>query len=108
MATMLNGAAVMDAAILLIAGNETCPQPQTREHLAAIEIMQLKNMIIVQNKIDLIKKADAVQQHKEIKEFVKGSTAAAEAPIIPVSAQLKINTDLVAQHIVTHVGYFCK
>ena len=39
MATMLNGAAVMDAATLLVAGNETCPQPQTSEHLAAVEIM---------------------------------------------------------------------
>ncbi len=37
MATMLNGAAVMDAALLLIAGNESCPQPQTSEHLAAVE-----------------------------------------------------------------------
>src|SRR3569833_2573013 len=41
MSTMLSGAAVMDAALLLIAGNETCPQPQTSEHLAAIEIMKL-------------------------------------------------------------------
>jgi translation initiation factor 2 subunit 3 len=48
MATMLNGAAVMDAALLLIAGNEPCPQPQTSEHLAAVEIMQLKNIIILQ------------------------------------------------------------
>ena len=40
MATMLNGAAVMDAALLLIAGNEPCPQPQTSEHLAAVEIMR--------------------------------------------------------------------
>ena len=57
MATMLNGAAVMDAALLLIAGNETCPQPQTSEHLAAIEIMKLKHILILQNKIDLIKEA---------------------------------------------------
>jgi translation initiation factor 2 subunit 3 len=28
MATMLNGAAVMDGALLLIAANESCPQPQ--------------------------------------------------------------------------------
>ncbi|CAM6098968.1 unnamed protein product [Calypogeia fissa] len=35
MATMLNGAAIMDGALLLIAGNEGCPQPQTAEHLAA-------------------------------------------------------------------------
>ena len=29
MATMLNGAAIMDGALLLIAGNESSPQPQT-------------------------------------------------------------------------------
>ncbi len=28
MATMLTGAAVMDAALLLVAANESCPQPQ--------------------------------------------------------------------------------
>ncbi len=55
MATMLNGAAVMDAALLLIAANETCPQPQTSEHLAAVEIMKLEHLIILQNKVDLIK-----------------------------------------------------
>ena len=46
MVTMLNGAAVMDAAFLLIAGNETCPQPQTSEHLAAVEIMRLKEILV--------------------------------------------------------------
>ena len=51
MATMLNGAAVMDAALLLVASNEPCPQPQTSEHLAAVEIMKLKNLIILQNKV---------------------------------------------------------
>merc|ERR1719248_416628 len=63
MATMLNGAAVMDAALLLIAGNEVCPQPQTSEHLAAVEIMKLDNIIILQNKIDLVTKDNAVVQH---------------------------------------------
>lgn len=48
MSTMLNGAAVMDAALLLVAGNESCPQPQTSEHLAAIEIMKLKHILILQ------------------------------------------------------------
>jgi translation initiation factor 2 subunit 3 len=57
MATMLNGAAVMDGALLLIAANETCPQPQTSEHLAAVEIMKLQHIIILQNKIDLIRRA---------------------------------------------------
>jgi translation initiation factor 2 gamma subunit (eIF-2gamma) len=37
MATMLIGAAFMDVAMLFIAGKETCPRPQTPEHLPAVE-----------------------------------------------------------------------
>jgi translation initiation factor 2 subunit 3 len=73
MATMLNGAAVMDAALLLIAGNESCPQPQTSEHVAAIEIMKLKHIIILQNKIDLIKEEAAHEHYRSILQFIKGS-----------------------------------
>jgi translation initiation factor 2 subunit 3 len=98
MATMLNGAAVMDAALLLIAGNETCPQPQTSEHLAAVEIMKLKNIIILQNKVDLVKPAQAEEQHEQIKKFVAG-TVADGAPIIPISAVLRYNVDVVCEYI---------
>jgi translation initiation factor 2 subunit 3 len=56
MATMLNGATVMDAAFLLVAGNKTCPQPQTSEHLAAMEIMRLKEILILQKMVNLAKK----------------------------------------------------
>lgn len=70
MATMLNGAAVMDAALLLIASNETCPQPQTSEHLAAVEIMQLKYIIILQNKIDLIKESQAREQYSQVRKHL--------------------------------------
>jgi translation initiation factor 2 subunit 3 len=69
---MLNGAAVMDAALLLIAANESCPQPQTSEHLAAVEIMKLQHIIILQNKVDLIREDAALAQHKDIQAFVKG------------------------------------
>ncbi|KAI0298470.1 translation initiation factor eIF2 gamma subunit [Multifurca ochricompacta] len=92
MATMLNGAAVMDAALLLIAANETCPQPQTSEHLAAVEIMKLEHLIILQNKVDLIKEAQALEHQKSIAAFVKG-TVAESSPIVPISAQLKYNID---------------
>ncbi|KAJ3417133.1 hypothetical protein HDV05_006992 [Chytridiales sp. JEL 0842] len=102
MATMLNGAAVMDAAILLIAGNETCPQPQTSEHLAAIEIMKLKHILILQNKIDLIKESAALEHHQSILQFVKG-TVADGAPIIPISAQLKYNIDAINEYIVKKI-----
>ena len=71
MATMLNGAAVMDGALLLIAANETCPQPQTSEHLAAVEIMKLEHLLILQNKIDLVDEGTAGTQHEAIKKFVQ-------------------------------------
>jgi len=98
MATMLNGAAVMDAALLLVAGNEPCPQPQTSEHLAAVEIMRLENIIILQNKVDLVKPDAALAQHEQIKKFV-AATVAGDAPIIPISAVLKYNVDAVCEYI---------
>jgi translation initiation factor 2 subunit 3 len=69
MATMLSGAAIMDGAILVIAADEPCPQPQTREHLAAAEVSGIKNLIIVQNKIDIVDQKRALESYKEIKNF---------------------------------------
>lgn len=93
MATMLSGAAIMDGAILVIAANEKCPQPQTKEHLMALNIIGIKNIIIVQNKIDLVTRDKMVEHHHQIKDFVKG-TVAEDAPIIPISAQQNINIDV--------------
>jgi translation initiation factor 2 subunit 3 len=98
MATMLSGAAIMDGAILVIAADEPCPQPQTREHLAAAEASGIKNIIIVQNKIDIVDETRARQSYQEIKNFVKG-TVAENAPIIPVSAQRGINIDVLLNAI---------
>ncbi|ERF77183.1 Eukaryotic translation initiation factor 2 subunit gamma [Endocarpon pusillum Z07020] len=102
MSTMLSGAAVMDAALLLIAGNETCPQPQTSEHLAAIEIMKLKHIIILQNKVDLMREEGAQQHHQSILDFIRG-TVAEGSPIIPISAQLKYNIDAINEYLVTKI-----
>jgi len=93
MATMLSGAAIMDGAVLVIAANEKCPQPQTREHLAALEISGTKNIVIVQNKIDLVSEKNAVKNYEQITEFVK-VTCAENAPIIPASAHHDINIDV--------------
>src|SRR3989344_1669189 len=98
MATMLSGAAIMDGAILLIAANEKCPQPQTREHLMALEIIGIKNIVIAQNKIDLVSDEEALESYKQIKSFVKG-TIAENAPIVPISAQHNINIDLLINAI---------
>jgi len=98
MATMLSGSAIMDCALLMVAANEDCPQPQTKEHLMALDICGIKNIIIVQNKIDLVSQEDALKNYKEIKEFVKG-TIAENAPIIPISAQAGVNIDLLVKTI---------
>ncbi|RLN12334.1 eukaryotic translation initiation factor 2 subunit gamma-like [Panicum miliaceum] len=102
MATMLNGAAIMDGALLLIAANESCPQPQTSEHLAAVEIMRLQHIIILQNKIDLIQESAAMNQHEAIQKFIQG-TIAQGAPVVPISAQLKYNIDVICEYIVKKI-----
>ena len=98
MATMLSGAGIMDGAVLLVAANEKCPQPQTREHIMALEIVGIKNIVIAQSKIDLVNNEEALENYKQIKEFVKG-TVAENAPIIPISAQHNINIDSLIQAI---------
>jgi len=97
MATMLSGAAIIDAAILVVAANEGI-KPQTREHFMALQAKGIKNIIIVQNKIDLVSKEQALKNYKEIQEFVKGSLAE-NAPIIPISAQQGINIDKIFEEL---------
>lgn len=89
MATMLSGAAIMDAAILVIGVNEGI-RSQTQEHLVALKAKKIKNIIIAQNKIDLVSKKQAINNYKEIKKFVRG-TIAENAPIIPISASQGVN-----------------
>ena len=98
MATVLTGASLMDGAILVIAANEKCPQPQTREHLKALEVAGIKNVVVVQNKIDLVTKDEALKNYEEIKNFLKG-TIIEDAPIIPISAQQKLNIDVLIEAI---------
>ena len=98
MAVMISGSSIMDGALLLISATEKCPQPQTREHLAALQIAGIENIVIVQNKIDIVTKERAIESHNEIKEFVKG-TIAEEAPIIPISAHHDVNLDILIQAI---------
>ncbi len=92
MATMLSGAALMDGALLVIAANERCPQPQTREHFVALDIVGVHDLVVVQNKVDVVTPERARESYREIKEFLKGSFAE-NAPIIPVSALHRVNID---------------
>ncbi|MBI2541181.1 translation initiation factor IF-2 subunit gamma [Candidatus Woesearchaeota archaeon] len=98
MATMLAGATIMDGALLIVAANEECPQPQTREHLVALQIIGLKHIIVVQNKIDLVSEEQSLKNHEQIKNFLKG-TQYENAPIIPISAQHRVGLDFLMQAI---------
>jgi len=97
MATMLSGAAIIDAAILVIAANEGI-KPQTKEHFMALQAKKIKNIIIIQNKIDIVSKEQALKNYKEIKDFFKG-TIAEHSPVIPVSAQQEINIDKIFEEL---------
>jgi len=92
METMLSGAAIMDGALLLVAANEHVPQPQTREHLYALDIIGVRKVVVAQNKIDLISSEAAAENYREIVEFLKGSPIAG-APIVPISANHRVNID---------------
>ncbi len=92
MANMLSGSALMDGAMLVIAANEKVPQPQTKEHLLALETLGIQQIILVQNKAELLSHKECMENYSDITKFVKG-TKAAKSPIIPISAQSGLNID---------------
>jgi translation initiation factor 2 subunit 3 len=98
METMLSGAAIMDGALLLVAANEKVPQPQTREHLYALDIIGVRKVVVVQNKIDLVPSEAAEENYRETVEFLKASPLA-NAPIVPVSANHRVNIDALIEAI---------
>lgn len=102
MAIMLAGAALMDGALLIIDASKKCPQPQTREHFMALTTIGVRNLVIVQNKIDIVSKERAKENYREIKDFIEG-TWAEDAPIIPVSALHKVNIDAVVWAIEKYI-----
>ncbi len=102
MANMLSGAAVMDGAMLVIAANEPVPRPQTKEHTMALQIMGVKNIVVVQNKLDLVSKKEAKENYEMIKEFLS-TTIYADAPIIPVSAVHRVNLQYLVEALYKHI-----
>jgi translation initiation factor 2 subunit 3 len=102
MATMLAGTTVMDGAILLVAADERVPQAQTEEHLMALQIAGVENIIVAQNKIDLLTDDQLKQNYEQIKSFLK-DTKYEDAPIIPISAEERVNIDYLLQAVQDHI-----
>ena len=102
MANMLSGSALMDGALLLVAANEKVPKPQTKEHLLALQTLGIQQIVVVQNKVDLLSYKEALANYQDITKFVKG-THAAKAPIIPISAQSGLNVDALIGSIESNI-----
>ncbi len=103
MANMLSGSALMDGALLLVASNEKVPKPQTKEHLLALQTLGIKQIVIIQNKVDLITYKESMSNYSDITKFVKG-TNAAKSPVIPVSAQSGLNMDALIGAIESNIA----
>ncbi|MDO8553634.1 MAG: translation initiation factor IF-2 subunit gamma [Candidatus Micrarchaeota archaeon] len=98
MTTVISASSILDGALFLIAANETCPMPQTAEHLIVLNLIGIKKVVVVQTKIDLVTKEKAQENYKQIREFLKGSVAE-NAPIVPVAANYNINIDRLVETI---------
>ena len=98
MTTMLSGAALMHGAVLVIAANEACPQPRTAEHLMALMLAGIKNIIVAQNKVDLVPKEQALQNYEQIKSFLS-ENGFENSPVIPTAANAGANIDYLIEAI---------
>lgn len=102
MTTTIAASSILDGALLVIAANEECPQAQTEEHLQVLDILGIKHVVVVQNKVDLVPKEKAIENYEQIKKFLKGSTAE-KAPIVPISANYNANIDKLIEAIEKHI-----
>ncbi len=81
---MLAGVGGIDLALLIVAANEGV-MPQTREHLAIVDLLEIRNGIVVITKKDLVDEELLSLVRMEIEELI-GATTLAGAPAVAVSA----------------------
>jgi len=81
---MLAGVGGIDAALLVVAADEGV-MPQTREHLAILDLLHVTHGVVALTKVDLVDEEWLALVQEEIAEHL-ATTTLAGAPIIPVSA----------------------
>lgn len=95
---MLAGVGGIDIALLVVAADEGV-MPQTREHLAILDLLGIENIIVALTKIDLIDDPDWIELVSLDVEDLLSSTRLNESPIIPVSAMSGDGLDTLVQTI---------
>ncbi|MCL5009840.1 MAG: translation initiation factor IF-2 subunit gamma [Candidatus Parvarchaeota archaeon] len=98
MTIMLSGAPLTSGAVLVVAANQTCPQPQTEEHLETIKIMGIKNLVVAQTKVDIVGAERAKKSKEEIQAFL-AKNGFGGTKIIPVLSIHDINITELIQEI---------
>lgn len=87
---MLAGVGGIDAALFVVAADEGV-MPQTREHLAILDILQIDAGVVALTKIDLINDPEWLDLIEEELRQVLSGTVLEHAPIIRVSAKARLN-----------------
>jgi len=85
---MLAGVGGIDLALFIVAADEGV-MPQTREHLAILDLLQVHDVVVALTKSDLIDDLEWLELVKEDVRKELAGTALAEARIIPVSARTR-------------------
>ncbi|HEY6326086.1 MAG TPA: selenocysteine-specific translation elongation factor, partial [Candidatus Cybelea sp.] len=88
---MLAGAAGMELLLLVVDVNEGV-MPQTLEHLAILQFLNVRRVLVVVSKIDLLEWPRAAAACGAIGEDLRG-TIAEDAPIFPVSVVTGLNLE---------------
>jgi selenocysteine-specific elongation factor len=88
---MLAGAAGMELLLLVVDAHEGV-MPQTLEHLAILQFLNVRRVLVVASKIDLLDWPEAANACREIGETLRG-TIAEDAPIFPVSVVTRLNLE---------------
>jgi selenocysteine-specific elongation factor len=89
---MLAGVGGIDAVMLVIAADEGV-MPQTREHLAILDLLQISTGIIVISKIDLIEDPEWLDLVELDIQNIVSETTLSDAPIVRVSSRKKIGME---------------
>jgi selenocysteine-specific elongation factor len=89
---MLAGIGGIDAALFVVAADESV-MPQTREHLAILDLLQISNGAVALTKVDLVEDDEWLELvTAEVAETLDGTCLSA-APIVPVSARTKVGLE---------------
>lgn len=105
MATMVSGAGLMDYVLVVVAGNEPIPKPQTHQHLIALDYSEMpkSKMCYLLNKLDLVKPEQIKTSYNTLTNYLNTEFNNQDPVIIPISAATGHNLDYVLAHIASAI-----